>query len=85
MSGLDVASSSSRSTVHAARSGSSSPLPSISLSRDHITEALLKSPDNGATLDLTHKGLSDVGESGAEELATVGQDTEEGSSSTVVR
>lgn len=85
MSGLDAASSSSRSTINPARSGPSSPLPSISLTRDHITEALLKSPDNGVTLDLTHKDLTDVGESGAEELATVGQESEEGSSSTVVR
>ena len=62
-----------------------SPLPSLSLTRDHITEALSKSPDGGATLDLAYKGLTDVGESGAEELATVGQDEEAESDSPVVR
>ena len=62
-----------------------SPLPSLSLTRDHITDALAKSPDGGATLDLAYKGLSDVGESGAEELATVGQDKHTGTESTVVR
>ncbi|THH31152.1 hypothetical protein EUX98_g3038 [Antrodiella citrinella] len=62
-----------------------SPLPSVSLSREHITEALSKSPDNGATLDLAHKGITDVGEDGAEELATVGQGEDEDSDSTLVR
>ncbi|KAI0372858.1 hypothetical protein BV20DRAFT_990186 [Pilatotrama ljubarskyi] len=62
-----------------------SPLPSLSLTRHHITEALAKSPDGGATLDLAHKGLTDVGESGAEELATVGLDEDTGAESTVVR
>ncbi|KAH9857083.1 RAM signaling pathway protein-domain-containing protein [Lenzites betulinus] len=63
----------------------SSPLPSLSLTRDHITEALVKSPDGGATLDLAYKGLTDVGESGAEELANVGLDEEIDSDSSVVR
>ena len=62
-----------------------SPLPSLSLTRDHITDALAKSPDGGATLDLAYKGLTDVGESGAEELATVGQDEEADTDSPVVR
>ncbi|KAI0748324.1 RAM signaling pathway protein-domain-containing protein [Daedaleopsis nitida] len=62
-----------------------SPLPSLSLTRDHITEALAKSPDGGATLDLAYKGLTDVGESGAEELATVGQDGEIVTESPVIR
>lgn len=50
-----------------------SPVPSTSLSRVQISDALLQSPDNGATLDLTHRNLTDVGESGAEELATIGR------------
>ena len=49
------------------------PSPSLSLSRDHITDALQRSLDDGATLDLAHKNLTDVGEDGAEELANVGQ------------
>ncbi|KAH9951890.1 RAM signaling pathway protein-domain-containing protein [Amylocystis lapponica] len=83
MSSSEAEVPSGRLSSHTIRNGVSSPLPSISLSRDHITEALSKSPDNGGTLDLAHKGLTDVGESGAEELATVGQ--EDGGDSTVVR
>ncbi|KAK7693696.1 hypothetical protein QCA50_003267 [Cerrena zonata] len=68
-----------------ARNGVLSPgLSSVSLSRDHITEALAKSPDHGATLDLTHKNLTDVGE-GAEELATVVRDTDDETDGTVAR
>ena len=52
----------------------SPPLPSTSLSHVHIADALRQSPDNGATLDLTHRNLTDVGESGAEELATIGRE-----------
>lgn len=62
-----------------------SPLPSLSLTRDYITEALAKSPDGGATLDLAYKGLTDVGESGAEELASIGLDEDTGSDGSVVR
>ncbi|CCM02069.1 uncharacterized protein FIBRA_04145 [Fibroporia radiculosa] len=65
------------------RNGISSPFLSIALSREHIIEALSNSPDNGATLDLAHKGLTDVGESGAEQLATFGQ--EDDGDATVVR
>jgi hypothetical protein len=53
------------------RSGALSPLPSASLTEEHIAEALQQSPDDGATLDLTHRNLTDVGEDGAEHLATV--------------
>lgn len=63
--------------------GVPSPLPSVSLSREHITEAFKKSPDSGATLDLTHKNLTDVGEDGAEELANVGQGEDTGESAVV--
>jgi hypothetical protein len=51
----------------------SSPSPSA-LTQAHINEAISRSPDNGATLDLSHLGISDVGEEGAEELAAVGDE-----------
>jgi hypothetical protein len=64
------------------RNGTASPpLPSTSLSHVHIEDALKQSPDSGATLDLTHRNLTDVGESGAEELATIGRDIMEDESS----
>ncbi|KAI0306496.1 RAM signaling pathway protein-domain-containing protein [Multifurca ochricompacta] len=52
----------------------SSPTFTTSLNHIHISEALLKSEDNGATLDFSHKGLSDVGEYGAEQLAAIGRE-----------
>ncbi|KAF8558527.1 hypothetical protein OG21DRAFT_1404943 [Imleria badia] len=55
------------------RSGAQSPSPSASLTDQHLAEALANSPDNGATLDFTHKSLTDVGEDGAERLATAGR------------
>lgn len=69
------------------RNAALSPPPSLSLTREYITEALAKSPDEGATLDLAYKGLTDVGESGAEELASIGLDDEADANaeSTVVR
>ncbi|KAH9842729.1 RAM signaling pathway protein-domain-containing protein [Rhodofomes roseus] len=72
-----------RTPSHAYRNGASSPLHSVVLSHEYIFEALVKSSDDSATLDFTHKGLTDVGEAGAEEIAAVGQ--EAGDSSTVVR
>ena len=72
-----------RTASHAYRNGASSPLPSVVLSHEHIFEALSKSADNGSTLDFAHKGLTDVGEAGAEEIATMGQEAE--GSWTVVR
>lgn len=48
-------------------------------------DALKKSTDNGATLDLAHKNLTDVGEDGAEELANIGQGAEDIAHSTVIR
>lgn len=53
--------------------GALSPSPSASLTDQHLAEALANSPDNGATLDFTHKRLTDVGEDGAERLATAGR------------
>ncbi|KAI0664592.1 RAM signaling pathway protein-domain-containing protein [Cubamyces menziesii] len=69
------------------RDAALSPPPSLSLTREYITEALAKSPDGGATLDLAYKGLTDVGESGAEELASIGldEDADANGESTVVR
>ena len=84
MSGSDGEHSLRKSST-ASRTPSLSPLPSLSLTRDHITEALAKSPDGGATLDLAYKGLTDVGESGAEELAFAGQDEGNEADSSVVR
>ncbi|TFK55152.1 hypothetical protein OE88DRAFT_1780062 [Heliocybe sulcata] len=63
-----------RTSLHPTRSGRSSPWPSTSLSDVHITDALLRSPDKGVTLDLSHKGLTDMGESGVERLATIGRE-----------
>ena len=69
-----------------ARNGVLSPgLPSVSLSRNHITDALAKSSDRGATLDLTHKNLTDVGEDGAEVLATFLRDSDDETDSRVAR
>ncbi|KAL0947467.1 hypothetical protein HGRIS_013573 [Hohenbuehelia grisea] len=48
-----------------------------SLGSYHISDALLRSPDDGATLDLTKQNLTEVGESGAEELATIGRNEDE--------
>ncbi|GBE82072.1 RAM signaling pathway protein-domain-containing protein [Sparassis latifolia] len=75
MSSSDVETSSGRPSLHTLTNGVPSPLPSISFGRDHINEALSKSPDKGATLDLANKGLTDVGEYGAEELATIEADS----------
>jgi hypothetical protein len=44
------------------------------LTRALLSEALAQSPDDGTTLDLTHKGFTDVGEAGAEELAIIGRE-----------
>lgn len=54
------------------KSGALSPLPSVSLTEEHVAEAVQQSPDNGATLDFTHKSLTDVGEDSVERLATTG-------------
>jgi len=54
------------------KSGALSPLPSVSLTEEHVAEAVQQSPDNGTTLDFTHKSLTDVGEDSVERLATSG-------------
>lgn len=48
-------------------------------------EALSKSADNGASLDLAHKNLTDVGEDGAQEIADIGQGPEHGAHNIVSR
>ncbi|KAG2348422.1 hypothetical protein BDR05DRAFT_980623 [Suillus weaverae] len=67
------------------RYGASSPLLSASLTEEHIAEALRQSSDNGATLDLTHKNLTDVGEDGAKHLATMGRNGSLDNESSVFR
>ena len=65
--------------------GPSSPTSSSSLSHVHISEALLKSEDNGETLDFSHMRLTDVGEYGAEQLATIGREDSMEDESSVLR
>jgi hypothetical protein len=48
--------------------------PATSLTHADIAHALLDSPDEGGTLDFSHKNIGDIGETGAEELATIGTD-----------
>ncbi|KAH7889999.1 RAM signaling pathway protein-domain-containing protein [Phlebopus sp. FC_14] len=73
MSTLDADRAAGRTSPPASSSknGSLSPLPSVSLTEEHVAEALQNSPDNGATLDFTQRNLTDVGEDGAEYLATI--------------
>lgn len=54
-------------------SGRVSPPTSHVLTKAHILDAILRSKDDGRTLDLSNKNLIDVGEAGAEELAQVGR------------
>ena len=63
----------------------SSPTSTSSLNHVHITEAMLKSDDNGATLDYCHMRLTDVGEYGAEQLATIGREDSMEDESSVLR
>jgi hypothetical protein len=65
--------------------GPSSPTSASSLNHVHLSEALLKSEDNGATLDFSHMRLTDVGEYGAEELATIGREDSMEDESSVLR
>uniref|UniRef100_A0A0W0F3S4 Leucine-rich repeat-containing protein sog2 n=2 Tax=Moniliophthora roreri TaxID=221103 RepID=A0A0W0F3S4_MONRR len=69
MSSLDVDRSVSRR--------GSFPSASSSLTHAYIQDALLSSPDEGATLAFTKKGLTDIGEAAAEELATIGMEPPE--------
>ena len=47
--------------------------PSRTLTKAHILDAIAKSNDDGATLDISNKNLVDVGEAGVEALAQVGR------------
>jgi hypothetical protein len=67
------------------RQGPSSPTSTTSINHVHISEALLKSEDNGATLDFSHMRLTDVGEYGAEQLATIGREDSMEDESSVLR
>ncbi|KAI9466287.1 RAM signaling pathway protein-domain-containing protein [Lactarius psammicola] len=52
----------------------SSPTPTTTLNHSHISEVLLKSEDSGATLDFSHRGLTDIDESSATQLAAIGRE-----------
>ncbi|KZV69010.1 hypothetical protein PENSPDRAFT_493463 [Peniophora sp. CONT] len=60
---------------HSRRPSSPTLSTSTSLTLDTIAGALLRSEDAGQTLDFGHLGLTDVGEDGAEELATQGRES----------
>jgi hypothetical protein len=77
MSVLDV----DRAALRSLQENKRISLPPTSLSSVHISDALRCSTDNGATLDFAKKNLTDVGESGAEELATIGREEAEDESS----
>jgi len=62
-----------------------SPTSTSSLNHVHLSEALLKSEDNGASLDFCHMRLTDVGEYGAEQLATIGREDSMEDESSVLR
>ncbi|KAI0035943.1 RAM signaling pathway protein-domain-containing protein [Vararia minispora EC-137] len=55
------------------------------LSHVLIAQAVLDSGDLGATLDFGHKAITDVGEYGAEELATIGREKSSQDESSVLR
>lgn len=63
----------------------SSPTSTTTLNDNHISEALLKSEDNGATLDFSHRGLTDVDEYSATQLAAVGREDPMEDESSVLR
>jgi hypothetical protein len=72
MSTPDVDRSVTRSPISYER-GPPSSSPSCSLSHSHISEALARSQDHGATLTFMKKNLTDIGAEAAEELATIGR------------
>ncbi|KAG2120027.1 RAM signaling pathway protein-domain-containing protein [Suillus clintonianus] len=85
VSGADRAAGRTSPFPSTSRHGALSPLLSASLTEEHIAEALRQSSDNGATLDLTHRNLTDVGEDGAEHLATMGRNGSLDDESSVLR
>lgn len=46
--------------------------PPISLTRAHISAALARSPDNGGSIDLSRRELTDLNEEAAEDLGAIG-------------
>lgn len=62
-----------RSSPRSTRPNQASPLPSVSLSSDHISEAQQKSTDNGLTLDLSYKNIRQISEEVAQELVALGR------------
>jgi hypothetical protein len=72
------------SGVVGAQISNGGPVSTTSLSHAHITEAFLRSDDNGATLDFSHKGLTDV-KYGAEQLATIRREDSIEDESSVLR
>jgi hypothetical protein len=63
----------------------SSPTSTTTLNDNHISEALMKSEDNGATLDFSHRSLTDLDEYSATQLAAVGRDDPMEDESSVLR
>ncbi|KAH9005232.1 RAM signaling pathway protein-domain-containing protein [Lactarius hatsudake] len=63
----------------------SSPASTTTLNHSHISEVLLKSEDNGATLDFSHRGLTDIDEDGATQLAAIGREDPMGDEGSVLR
>lgn len=82
-SGVEATQISNAFLLH--RHGPSSPTSTSSLNHEHISEALFKSEDNGETLDFSHMRLTDVGEDGAEQLATIGREDSMEDESSVLR
>lgn len=50
----------------------------LSLTHEHITQALLTSDDEGETLNLANWGFTDVSETSGEELASIGKSNSDG-------
>ncbi|KAH9180629.1 RAM signaling pathway protein-domain-containing protein [Lactarius sanguifluus] len=63
----------------------SSPTSTTTLNHSHISEVLLKSEDNGATLDFSHRGLTDIDEDSATQLAAIGREDPMGDEGSVLR
>jgi len=73
MSSLDV----DRSALYSpsSRKRTSFPPVSLSLSHEHIQDALSRSPDDGATLVFMKLNLTYIGEAAADRLANIGKDS----------
>ncbi|SRR5713226_3663042 len=82
-SGVEATQISNAFSLH--RHEPSSPTSTTSLNHTHISEALFKSEDNGTTLDFSHMRLTDIGEYGAEQLATIGREDSMEDESSVLR